>query len=104
PLASERPLAGIARTGRRHRRPAAARLSALEPARFIPGPDARGSAEGGAARTMIIAFYISGHGLGHASRAIELMHALASTAPGDRKSTRLNSSHQIISYAVFCLK
>src|SRR5258708_25033000 len=24
--------------------------------------------------------------------------------PGDRKSTRLNSSHQIISYAVFCLK
>src|SRR6185436_20808664 len=30
-----------------------------------------------------------------------------STTPlrvGDRKSTRLNSSHQIISYAVFCLK
>src|SRR5258708_21127432 len=26
------------------------------------------------------------------------------TSPGDRKSTRLNSSHQIISYAVFCLK
>src|SRR5258708_9475305 len=26
------------------------------------------------------------------------------TAPIDRKSTRLNSSHQIISYAVFCLK
>src|SRR5258708_27288616 len=25
-------------------------------------------------------------------------------APVDRKSTRLNSSHQIISYAVFCLK
>src|SRR5258708_24673178 len=24
--------------------------------------------------------------------------------PADRKSTRLNSSHQIISYAVFCLK
>src|SRR5207244_13078940 len=31
----------------------------------------------------------------------------ASATPGDaidRKSTRLNSSHQIISYAVFCLK
>src|SRR5258708_27087149 len=30
----------------------------------------------------------------------------AATAPdrADRKSTRLNSSHQIISYAVFCLK
>src|SRR5258708_25050576 len=27
-----------------------------------------------------------------------------SGAAGDRKSTRLNSSHQIISYAVFCLK
>src|SRR5438552_12991740 len=26
------------------------------------------------------------------------------TGSGDRKSTRLNSSHQIISYAVFCLK
>src|SRR5437879_11999925 len=24
--------------------------------------------------------------------------------PGDRKSTRLNSSHRCISYAVFCLK
>src|SRR5258708_13711962 len=29
---------------------------------------------------------------------------LACSASGDRKSTRLNSSHQIISYAVFCLK
>src|SRR5258708_30179042 len=28
----------------------------------------------------------------------------AAKALGDRKSTRLNSSHQIISYAVFCLK
>src|SRR5258708_28388963 len=27
-----------------------------------------------------------------------------SPGPIDRKSTRLNSSHQIISYAVFCLK
>src|SRR5690606_39976999 len=28
----------------------------------------------------------------------------AAEAPGDRKSTRLNSSHVKISYAVFCLK
>src|SRR5258708_29578821 len=28
----------------------------------------------------------------------------AAQASVDRKSTRLNSSHQIISYAVFCLK
>src|SRR5258708_16825607 len=35
------------------------------------------------------------------------LHALTSiqaVEPEDRKSTRLNSSHQIISYAVFCLK
>src|SRR5258708_20553777 len=30
--------------------------------------------------------------------------ALPTCAKIDRKSTRLNSSHQIISYAVFCLK
>src|SRR5258708_17758280 len=30
--------------------------------------------------------------------------AAARRAEEDRKSTRLNSSHQIISYAVFCLK
>src|SRR5438552_15670097 len=30
--------------------------------------------------------------------------AYANQRRGDRKSTRLNSSHQIISYAVFCLK
>src|SRR2546430_11590943 len=29
---------------------------------------------------------------------------LAHVRPGDRKSTRLNSSHSQISYAVFCLK
>src|SRR5258708_12841410 len=31
-------------------------------------------------------------------------HHRASDCGKDRKSTRLNSSHQIISYAVFCLK
>src|SRR2546422_1564794 len=30
--------------------------------------------------------------------------ALLAEHPGDRKSTRLNSSHGYISYAVFCLK
>src|SRR5688500_20409743 len=29
---------------------------------------------------------------------------LIADVPGDRKSTRLNSSHLVISYAVFCLK
>src|SRR5258708_27889243 len=32
------------------------------------------------------------------------MKTLKRVADRDRKSTRLNSSHQIISYAVFCLK
>src|SRR5256885_15927266 len=31
-------------------------------------------------------------------------HPVASGAKKDRKSTRLNSSHLVISYAVFCLK
>src|SRR5690625_6605981 len=31
-------------------------------------------------------------------------NATVNTFPGDRKSTRLNSSHVAISYAVFCLK
>src|SRR5258708_11870964 len=35
--------------------------------------------------------------------AIETLRS-ARAAGTDRKSTRLNSSHQIISYAVFCLK
>src|SRR2546428_6266156 len=33
-----------------------------------------------------------------------LMNAVTSVAREDRKSTRLNSSHDQISYAVFCLK
>src|SRR5256885_13030372 len=33
-----------------------------------------------------------------------LMKACDEDAPEDRKSTRLNSSHLVISYAAFCLK
>src|SRR5438034_1749989 len=33
-----------------------------------------------------------------------LMRPLGAIVLGDRKSTRLNSSHTVISYAVFCLK
>src|SRR5438552_17484649 len=33
-----------------------------------------------------------------------LVRRWSAEGPADRKSTRLNSSHQIISYAVFCLK
>src|SRR2546426_9061627 len=47
---------------------------------------------------------------GNAFYALELGRALRTRGDpdvdgfGDRKSTRLNSSHLVISYAVFCLK
>src|SRR5256885_7121608 len=48
---------------------------------------------------------------GRLSRSPLPLHLLLPTFPaflaataGDRKSTRLNSSHLVISYAVFCLK
>src|SRR3989454_9252813 len=44
--------------------------------------------------------------LGHAEHAGLAEHVArhGEPLPGDRKSTRLNSSHLVISYAVFCLK
>src|SRR2546421_993445 len=36
--------------------------------------------------------------------AFDLLHDSFGALPRDRKSTRLNSSHDQISYAVFCLK
>src|SRR3989454_6706158 len=36
--------------------------------------------------------------------AVERLEAAGAVILGDRKSTRLNSSHLVISYAVFCLK
>src|SRR5437763_13290248 len=44
---------------------------------------------------------LSGEGQGR--REPEIWNA-SSQISGDRKSTRLNSSHRCISYAVFCLK
>src|SRR5438034_1819635 len=44
---------------------------------------------------------------GAAGGALECTHGLVAPAARgrrDRKSTRLNSSHTVISYAVFCLK
>src|SRR5256885_12017107 len=35
---------------------------------------------------------------------VEIEGAIEKATAGDRKSTRLNSSHLVISYAVFCLK
>src|SRR2546427_1534712 len=38
------------------------------------------------------------------SAGVRVLRDACARAPGDRKSTRLNSSHSQISYAVFCLK
>src|SRR5256885_15175958 len=48
-----------------------------------------------------------GAGLGRGERAPRPVHRerrWSRHTGGDRKSTRLNSSHLVISYAVFCLK
>src|SRR5258708_31116123 len=42
--------------------------------------------------------------LGYAEGLANFGASLIALLEEDRKSTRLNSSHQIISYAVFCLK
>src|SRR2546427_868489 len=51
------------------------------------------------------------HGLAHGTRrdgtvsnVPAAQHGIHQRQEGDRKSTRLNSSHSQISYAVFCLK
>src|SRR5437870_531421 len=48
----------------------------------------------------------AGHGSGRGARAAarEARDLFVGQAQADRKSTRLNSSHVAISYAVFCLK
>src|SRR5256886_11333033 len=40
----------------------------------------------------------------HATGVHGVLFRIFAMIPGDRKSTRLNSSHSQISYAVFCLK
>src|SRR5207244_13212242 len=40
----------------------------------------------------------------HSNKPVRFLGWKLASRLGDRKSTRLNSSHQIISYAVFCLK
>src|SRR2546427_6707146 len=43
-------------------------------------------------------------GIGVAEAVLKLLDGKSATSDRDRKSTRLNSSHSQISYAVFCLK
>src|SRR5256885_8609381 len=46
----------------------------------------------------------SGHETKHGERVVRQWQPRDPGAVRDRKSTRLNSSHLVISYAVFCLK
>src|SRR5690625_6248683 len=62
-----------------------------------PGADAGAEGVGD-----IVAADVEGHEQAEGDR--EDLEEDVRVGPGDRKSTRLNSSHVAISYAVFCLK
>src|SRR5258708_15531606 len=51
----------------------------------------------------LVSIHCTAGGTGRNAAASDIDDAV-SVRSEDRKSTRLNSSHQIISYAVFCLK
>src|SRR2546422_7416198 len=58
-------------------------------------------------RSHVLAYFVAHEGH-HRGQIVMLARQLGYRLPvevtGDRKSTRLNSSHGYISYAVFCLK
>src|SRR5947209_13781386 len=79
-----------------------------ETSRFASCPGTRAPSTAGASLDRLPADGITSrqHGhladrLGHRRRVLPLLYG---HRPLDRKSTRLNSSHANISYAVFCLK
>src|SRR5207247_6847276 len=52
----------------------------------------------------IVGLRVKKETIGEIAAAAQVMRELATHVEVDRKSTRLNSSHEWISYAVFCLK
>src|SRR5947208_7818039 len=58
----------------------------------------------GAGAALLLGGRLLAGGLGGAGGPGGALFGALPLRAGDRKSTRLNSSHQIISYAVFCLK
>src|SRR5437870_2345857 len=80
---------------RRHTRPTVSYLSKEELAEILAQPDLR-TPEGRRDAVLLSVLYDTG------ARVQELVDL--SVGVVDRKSTRLNSSHVAISYAVFCLK
>src|SRR5690625_6231673 len=85
--------------------------SDLLAARPQPGGDGRGDELlrllGGAAQTDLLTGDRAGLGGSQVQHEVDLVGRVDRglfLPGGDRKSTRLNSSHVAISYAVFCLK
>src|SRR5690349_22801213 len=77
----------------------AARASVDAVAR-VPGVDLRGPTSGGERVRQLL----RRPGESREGPPVDGQHVLHAEQLGDRKSTRLNSSHVEISYAVFCLK
>src|SRR5258708_4786730 len=69
---------------------------------FKPGDEVYGFKDGRVAKTYRGTY--SGYAVLPESSLARKPASLSHEEAADRKSTRLNSSHQIISYAVFCLK
>src|SRR5207249_11624383 len=81
------------------------RSEAADPAIFLSFPwiDAWWRHFGGGSRPRLVTVWDDGGNLQGLAPLYARQLRLAGL-PGDRKSTRLNSSHVSISYAVFCLK
>src|SRR3712207_6974621 len=64
----------------------------------------RSLARSGFRRTLVVSGHAEEENLAALRAGAELAAEAGGLVQGDRKSTRLNSSHANISYAVFCLK
>src|SRR5947207_10978130 len=89
------PYTTLFRSGRRRR-------CAASPAMLSAWPASRADAARQARRELIAIAVEQIHRLDHFAGAA--IRVARDTVIEDRKSTRLNSSHTVISYAVFCLK
>src|SRR3712207_9379397 len=64
----------------------------------------RDSVVGDASGNLTVVFKDTTINAAPAQTPIQVLDTIVAFGPADRKSTRLNSSHANISYAVFCLK
>src|SRR3712207_8968965 len=103
---------GIVSFAHAHAPPYASVLASLDSASFVGISDDDASRGRQAAQRFGVSFFEDARRLFDAVDAVVICSensshardAIAALESGDRKSTRLNSSHANISYAVFCLK